>query len=289
MPRPEHILALTAALIGAAGTVLVQRGLRGSDPYTGFWINLVVGTVGLWGGVAFTGGIGRVTGMSVVYFVLAGLIGTFAGRLLRYVSIDKVGASVAAALLNLNPMFAALLAIALLGEHVTAPLMAGTVIIVIGTILLSARGQRLDVRPAHIVYPILSAACFGVVTIFRKLGLAQMGPVIGSAINVMTAMIAFTAFLVASGRGWTASCRGRSLAYFIAAGAAENTSVFLNVFALSVGAVSVVAPLYGTAPIFVLFLSFFFLRGIDGLNARVIVGTLLIVAGVGLITALGGR
>ena len=289
MPRIEHILALTAALIGAAGTVCIQRGLRGSDAYTGFWVNLVVGTVGLWVGVALTGGIGRVSASSVAYFVLAGFVGTFAGRLLRYVSIDKVGASIATALLNLNPMFAALLAIALLGEHVTLPLMAGTVVIVTGTILLSMRGSRLDFRPRHIVYPILSAACFGIVTVFRKLGLAHMGPVVGSAINVTTAMIAFTAFLVASGRGWTASCRGRSLAYFIAAGAAENTSVFLNVFALSMGAVSVVAPLYGTAPIFVLFLSFFFLRGIDVLNARVVAGTLLIVAGVGLITALGGR
>src|SRR2546428_8297063 len=147
MPRLAQLLALIAAFIGAGGTVLVQRGLRGSDPYTGFWVNLVVGTIGLWIGVALTGGIGHVNATSIVYFVLAGFIGTFAGRLLRYVGIDKVGASIAAALLNLNPLVAALLAIILLGEHVTVPLMAGTIIIVSGTVLLSARGQRLDFRP----------------------------------------------------------------------------------------------------------------------------------------------
>ena len=95
--------------------------------------------------------------------------------------------------------------------------------------------------------------------------------------------------IVASGRGWVATCRGRSLAYFIAAGAAENTSVFMNVFALSIGAVSVVAPLYGAAPIFVLFLSFFFLRGVEVLTARVVTGTVLIVLGIYLISALAGR
>ena len=54
-------------------------------------------------------------------------------------------------------------------------------------------------------------------------------------------------------------------------------------------AVSVVAPLYGTAPIFVLFLAPFFLRNVETLRVRVVVGTVLIVLGVYLITALTGR
>jgi len=75
----------------------------------------------------------------------------------------------------------------------------------------------------------------------------------------------------------------------VAAGAAENGAVFMNVVALSLGTVSVVAPLYGTAPIFVLFLSFFFLRGVETLSRRLVLGTLLIVLGVYLITALSER
>jgi len=84
-------------------------------------------------------------------------------------------------------------------------------------------------------------------------------------------------------------CRGRSLAWFIAAGVAENTGVFLNVLALSVGSVSVVAPLLGTAPLFVLPFSFLFMRGVERLTVRVSLGTGLIVLGVYLITALSGR
>jgi uncharacterized membrane protein len=48
----------------------------------------------------------------------------------------------------------------------------------------------------------------------------------------------------------------------------------------------VVAPLSSVSPIFVLVFSFFFLRGIELLNARIVLGTLLIVVGVYLITAL---
>jgi len=53
--------------------------------------------------------------------------------------------------------------------------------------------------------------------------------------------------------------------------------------------VSVVTPLAATTPIFVLLLSLFFLRGVEVLTARVVVGTLLIVSGVCLITVLAGR
>ena len=81
------------------------------------------------------------------------------------------------------------------------------------------------------------------------------------------------------------ACRGPSLYYFAAAGLAENTGVFLNVLALGLGKVSVVVPLYGTAPIFVLLLSFFFLRGLEILNKRLVLGSVLIVLGIYLIIA----
>src|SRR5262249_61955358 len=121
----------------------------------------------------------------------------------------------------------------------------------------------------------LGAVWLGVVAILRKRGLRGMGAVPGTAVNVTTALVAFTGFLVASGQGSAMACRGRSLVYFVAAGIAENVSVFLVVVALSMGAVSVVAPLQNVTPIFVLFLSVVFLRGLEVLNARVIAGTAL--------------
>ena len=51
---------------------------------------------------------------------------------------------------------------------------------------------------------------------------------------------------------------------------------------------SVVTPLAATTPIFVLLLSVFFLKGVEVLTARVVVGTLLIVLGVCMITMLAG-
>jgi uncharacterized membrane protein len=289
MPRTVYVLALVSALSSASSTVLIRQGLRGSTPFTGFWINLVVGTAGLWIAVLLTEGLGRLTLTGVAVFALAGLIGTTGGRLLRFVSIEQVGASISAALINLSPLISAGLAVLLLGEHVTPPIAVGTAVIVLGTTLLSIGGRRLGVRPRQLALPILSATCFGIVAVLRKVGLSHTGAVLGSAINASTALVAFTAFLLASGQGDSFTCRRRSLGYFIAAGVAENTGVFLTVLALSFGTVSVVIPLTATAPIFVLFLSLAFLRGIERLSARIVVGTLLIVFGVYLITALAGR
>ncbi len=278
-----------SALLSAGATVFIRQGLRHYGPYTGFWINLVVGTAGLWTCVLLTGGPGPVSARALVFFMLAGLIGTVAGRLLRFVSIERVGASIAAALIGLNPLFSSALAILLLGERVTLPIAAGTVVIVVGTILLSAGGRRFGVRPAQLLLPLLSGFCFGVVAILRKLGLSGAGPVVGSAINATTALVAFTTFLLASGHRAAMICRGRSLGYFVAAGLMENASVFLTIVALSVGTVSVVVPLTGTAPIFVILLAPLFLKGVEVLNLRVVLGTLLVVLGVYLITALSGR
>lgn len=282
-------LALTSALLSAAATILIRHGLVRHGAYTGFWINLVVGTVCLWTAVLFTGGIGRPTPQALALFVLAGLIGTVAGRLTRFLAIETVGASITAGFMNVTPFVSSGLAIILLGEQLTWPVVLGTAVIVLGTTLLSTGGRRLGLRPSQLVLPAVSAACFGIVAILRKIGLSGMGAVPGTAVNVTTAFVAFTSFLLATGQGGAMVCRGRSLVYFVAAGLAENVSVFLVVVALSMGAVSVVAPLQNVTPIFVLFLSVVFLRGIEALNARVVAGTLLIVAGAWLITALGAR
>jgi uncharacterized membrane protein len=282
-------LAIASAICLAIATILIRRGLRRYSPYTGFWINLAVGTACLWVAVLLTGGFGRPSPWGIAFFALAGLIGTLAGRLLRFISIEAVGASITAALMNLSPLVSSALAIVFLGEQVTLPILAGTIVIVAGATLLSSGGRSIGVRPGQLVLPLLSAVCFGVVAVLRKMGLSDMGPVPGMAVNVTAALIAFTAFLLASREGGAMACRGRSLAYFVAAGVVENLGVFLALAALSLGTVSVVAPLASVSPIFVLFLSFFFLRGIEILTPRIVIGTLLIVLGVYLITALSGR
>jgi transporter family protein len=279
-----YVLALVGALCSAGATILIRQGLRQGDAYSGFWINLVVGTVGLWIAVFLLAPATTFQARAIPYFALSGLIGTVAGRLLRFVSIDKVGASVAAAINNLNPFISTALAIVFLGEQVTVPILTGTAVIVLGTVLLSASGRQVGFRPLHLLYPFLSATCFGVVAIIRKIGLSHTGPLFGLAINVTAALITFSLFLGAIGHWRTMVCTRRSLWYYIAAGMAENVGVLLTLVALGLGTVSVVAPLSGAAPLFVLPMTFMFLKGVERLTWRIVVGVILIVCGVYLLT-----
>src|SRR5207244_12798478 len=116
-----------------------------------------------------------------------------------------------------------------------------------------------------LVYPFVSAMCFGVVAIPRKLGLGLAGPLFDSAINITAALIASTAFVLASGNLGALRYDKRSFLYFAGGGAFENTGVFLLIFALGLGEVSVVVPLAGTAPLFVLLLAYSFPSGLERL------------------------
>jgi uncharacterized membrane protein len=286
-PMPVDVyalLALLSAFFNASATILIRQGLRASNPHTGYWINLVVGVAGLWLAV-FILTPGDVFAMRALpYFIVSGLVGTVGGRFARFLAIDKVGASVSAPIINLNPFISAGLAIALLGERVTLAIVAGTVVIVAGTILLSLSGRQVGFQPRHLVYPFTAALCFGTVAIIRKLGLSETGPIYGAAVNMTTALIAFTLFLWASGNRQAMGCRGSSLWYFIGAGVAENTGVCLMIVALSLGQVSLVVPLSGTAPLFVLPMTWLFLRRVEKLTWRIVVGSILIVGGVGVLT-----
>jgi drug/metabolite transporter, DME family len=282
-----QLLALTSASCSAIATLLIQHGLRRSNFYAAFWINVAVGVVGLWSAVLLFLPREQYDWTAVPYFVFSGVVGTAAGRLFRVVAIEKVGAPVAASIFNLTPLIATGLAIVLLGERVTVPILGGTLVIVAGTVLLSLSGRYIGFLPRHLLYPLIAATCFGMVQVVRKLGLSHTGPVFDAAINITAAMVAATAFVVASGNWHALRCERRSLLYLIGGGVAENTSVLLVIVALGFGDVSVVTPLVGTAPLFVLLLALLSPSGRRQLSWRVVAGAVLIVLGVFLLTGAG--
>ena len=278
------MLALSSALCAAAATIFIQRGLRGSTFYAGAWINVVVGVIAAWTAALLLVRFDTFPWQAVPYFALSGLIGTTGGRLFRVLAIQKVGGPVASAVNNLTPLVASGLAILLLGEHVTLPIVGGTLVIVAGTILLSLSGRLVGFRPVDLLYPFVGASCFGTVQILRKLGLASAGPLLGATINVTAALIATTAFVAASGNLGSLRCSRRSLLYFIGGGIAENSGVFLLLLALGFGDVSVVIPLAGTAPLFVLGLAYLIPSERSKLGWRIVAGVTLIVLGVALLS-----
>ena len=286
LPVSPQTLALASAFFSAVATMLIQRGLERSNFYAGFWINVLIGMLGLWAGVFALIPSTSFDWRALPYFVFSGVAGTAAGRFFRVASIDKVGAPVASAIGNLAPLVATGLAVVLLDEQVTLAILAGTLVIVAGTVLLSLSGKHVGFPARYLVYPFMAAWCFGMVQVVRKMGLSETGPLFDAAINITAAMVASTTFVAASGKLPMLRCDRRSFGYFAVGGACENFGVLLVIVALGYGDVSVVSPLSATAPLFVLLLAFVFPSGTKKLGWRVALGTTLIVLGVALLTVL---
>jgi uncharacterized membrane protein len=284
MAESAEALALVSAFCSAIGTILVQRGLGRSNIYAGFWINVTVGALTLWAAVLLFVPHAEWDWSALPYFAFSGIIGTACGRLCRVTAIEKVGAPVAAAVSNLAPLFTTVLAIALFKEDVTPLEIVGTVVIVFGTAVLSLSGKQSGFPIRYLAYPLLTAICFGMVQVVRKMGLSDAGPLFDAALNVSTAMVAATTYVFAAGHGPELRCDLGSLFYLGAGGAAENASALLVIVALGLGDVSLVSPLAATAPLFVLPLALLFPSGAQRPGWRVAAGTLLIVAGVVLLT-----
>src|SRR5215210_4245076 len=225
MADSPHVLALASALFSAIGTMLIQRGLVRANFYAGFWINVAVGVVGLWTAVLLFVPFEAWDWSALPYFVFSGVVGTACGRLFRVAAIDKVGAPVAAAVTNLAPLIATALAVLLLHERVTLAIVTGTLVIVTGTVLLSLSGKAVGFPARYLIYPFLAATCFGIVQIARKLGLSEASPLFDAALNITAAMIASTAFVIATGKLHALRCDRTSLLYLMAGGVAENTGV----------------------------------------------------------------
>jgi uncharacterized membrane protein len=135
-----------------------------------------------------------------------------------------------------------------------------------------------------LAYPFIAASCFGTVAIVRKLGLSSAGPLFDAAVNVTAALIASTTFLLASGNLGSLRVDRRSVGWCVGGGVAENSGVFLVLLALGGGDVSVVIPLAGTAPLFVLLITYFLPGQASRLNWRLVLGSVLIVLGVMVLT-----
>jgi uncharacterized membrane protein len=92
-------------------------------------------------------------------------------------------------------------------------------------------------------------------------------------------------FIFATGRAAELRMERSSLKFFLAAALVAVTAQILNFIALGRGQLSVIIPLLNTTPLFTVFFSLLFLRGIETVNSRIILGASLMVAGVVLITS----
>ena len=248
---------------------------------TGSFISLAISAVVLWSLVPFFTPVSALWTPAIAIFLGAGVLAPGIGRTLSYVGIEKIGVARSVPIANSSPIFASIFAVVFLAENWVVQNILGTLLVITGVIILSvARPVQHEWRKLDVVYPLIGAMAFGASAILRKAGLGFVNvPILAAAVTAgAAALFSFCLLQIQGGKGAVRLTR-KSAVWLFTAGF-FNTAAMLSVFyALSHGKVVIVEPLVSSNPVMTLLLTAIFLRDLEALNLRVIVGALVTVAG----------
>ncbi len=151
----EHSLGVGFALVAALGfgatAVLARLGMQHVRPTTGTAVSLIVGAV-VTMAIAFSLHAAEIFALAAAAFgfmFLNAALSYPVGRLFNFIGVQLAGASRASIIVGAAPLFSAGLAVWLLDEKISAPVLAGTVLIIIGigVVLSSRRTVATDTTP----------------------------------------------------------------------------------------------------------------------------------------------
>lgn len=280
-----ELLSLFTAVCYGASAVLTRKGMRDSNPITGAVVAALVQVVVLLG-LLLAYPPARIDWTAIAYFVASGILASTLGRLLNFMSIERLGVPVSASIIGSSPLFSTLFAVVAIGESVALTTVLGTVFVVIG-IALTSGGNKLGSKllGSALVIPVMSAAFYGASSIVRKVGLNILpDSVLGAFVGAASSLVSFLLYIVTTKRVAEVRLSRNSVKYFIGSGLAVSAGWLTMFAALSTGSVSVVSALIGTNPLFSLALSLVFLRETEDINRRIAAGAFAIVAGAAIIT-----
>ena len=161
-------------------------------------------------------------------------------------------------------------------------MVAGTVLVVAGTVLISWSSNRAasDYRWWHVLFPLSAAFLAGVAFPVRRYALDISNQALFfAAVLATVASVCLSVSMSASRARERLVWHRRALLPFVIAGAFETAASLFSLIAVSMGRVVVVAPLVATSPLWTLLLAVLLLRGVERITAKSVAGTLAVVAG----------
>jgi len=287
---PE-LLALLGAFLFASGVVLVRKGLVEANYLSALMIINLIGTIVFWIFSLLLVPLNSVNPISILFFALAGLFAPGLGRLTYYKGMETLGASINASIFATYPLFSSLIAVLMLGEHPSLGIWAGTICITCGVLFIerSVYGSSVksaSQRKAELALPLSSAIVIGFSFILRKMGLnAYNEPIVAVAIAYLSALCLYTLLsALSTTMRRSISLSRENLQLFWKPGLILCVGHLCSYYALRYGDVSLVSPLMNVESFFIFILAYIFLRGLEKITDKLVIGTLIIVTGVSLVT-----
>jgi drug/metabolite transporter (DMT)-like permease len=284
--RPEAI-AILSAMGWAGDAILVRMGARTSNVFAAAFLSYSVSALCLWSYLLLYFPLGLLRSPATVYFVLSGCLQPLVARILYYVGITRMGVSRAGPLRGISPLFALIIAVIFLHERPALFVYGGTVLIVLSVWLISShRGGEGEWKLFDMVFPLGAALVAAISQNLRRGGLLIFpDPYVGAAVSTTTSLVLFVISMLLAGKIRLLRPHRESYPYFGSAAFVSALAQLLNFVALSMGEVSVMVPLLDTTPLFTVLFSAVFLRDLERVSLRIVLGTVGKVAGVAIISS----
>jgi len=284
------VLALLAALALGLSAVLVRKRLDESNVFSATLVIAATGNIVLWPFALLFTNLNAVNLEGVLFFVIAGILGTGFSRLVYFKAVDVVGVSVSSSIAATSPMYSSILAFLLLNEVLVPENWVGLIFIVVGVVYLERSLGKPKTGPKRIfrknlVFPVLVSLTLAFAFIVRKHALNIYNePLLGVAIAYSSSLLLYLPPLILSSTTRSSLSLRKDFQLFWKAGVCMSLGWISIFYALSQERVSIVTSLTQTHPLFVLFFAYLYLKELEPISLELIVSSILIVIGVMLVS-----
>ena len=292
------LFAVLSAATFAFNNATLRRGVINTTVFQALSVTVPIGMPLFFIGALLVGQLGAVAGFSwtsIGYLSAAGILHFVWGRYCGYRSIKAMGSNLSGPVQSSNLVVALGGAMWILDEHLTPLKILGLVLIFAGSALAVPTGKKkkplkaaADGTPAFepklaegFTFALLSATGYGLSPILVKLGLAgTKAPFAAGLVSYTAATLFFLLFLIPKGRlVHILSVDRRALPWFINSGFFAFLAQMFRYLALSIAPVTVVTPIQRLTGVFRMIFSSIINPGHEVLNGRLVLGTLISIAG----------
>ncbi len=289
-------LALLAAATFALNNAFARRGVLSGTVLQAMAISVPLGVPLFLAAALVTGSTSLILDFSTnawILLALAGIIHFVLGRYCNYRAVKAMGANLAGPLMEGSVLVALVLAVLLLGEHLTLIKVMGIVLILSGPALsvTRRRGKKavkhdLAFTPVYMegtIFAVLAAFAYGTSPVLVRFALEKsswQASIAGGLVSYVAATLVTVVFIGVMGQ--TKHVRNittDTIRWFCWAGVFVGLSQMLRYMALALAPVSVVSPIQRLSLIFRLIFGQMLNRRYEVFDSRMVMGTIVSIFG----------
>lgn len=287
-----ELLTTTAALCWALGASLYRKGMNNVGPVTLNLFRSLSATVYAFLALYLLGKwifLSELDMVSLAYISISSLLVLAAGDTLYFIGLKSVGVAKTVPIAYSYSIFVALISTVFLRELMTAPILLGTVAVVLGVWLVAGRAENKvsdnGTPKLGILAALGTSLCWACGLVLFKVILANIDPFVLASVRMLLLLPVLGVFTIFPPKT-RSSIRHltKSNIIMIVLGGLISLGVgdTLLYIGLETAKANVVAPLASTTPLFATLIAISFLN--ERVSKRVVVGTFLITAGTMLLT-----